>query len=432
MKKPQKPKSWRKIFEKNRKEIFKLLDNEEITAFITTSNQKYLHWDELRQRNIPQKINPELVWALMKMFRQQEYRNLKFNKFNLKYSLSNTTLQRLHLLDKSAGGHLESGSEMINLESMDRYIISSLMEEAIATSQLEGAVTTRKIAKEMLRKRKKPKTYSEHMIVNGYQTIQKITQMTDKKLTIDLILEFQRDITKDTLKNKEDEGRFRDNTEVVLADANTGTVYHTPPDFKKVQKLMENFCNFANDDSGEFIHPIIKGILLHFLIGYIHPFNDGNGRTARAIFYWYVLSRGYWLFEFMSISRILIRSRVNYNLSYIYTETDENDLTYFINHNLKAIEKALEDMKEYLTRKQKDQAEAMKIIESSKELNLRQADMLKRFMKNSSKLFSIREIGNTYDIVYQTARTDLMHLTKLNHIVRVPYKNKFLFRLKEK
>ena len=66
-------------------------------------------------------------------------------------------------------------------------------------------------------------------------------------------------------------------------------IYHQPPGHKELPKLMEKICDFANSEDDEFVHPIIKGIMLHFLIGYIHPFEDGIGRTARALFYWYVL-----------------------------------------------------------------------------------------------------------------------------------------------
>jgi len=431
MKKPQKPKPWREILEKAGKKAFELLEDPEVEAVITKYNQRYLHWDELRYRETPHKVDPELVWAMMKIMRQGQYRALKFGDMGFGYCLQEDILRRLHILDITAGGNLESGSKSINTKGMDRYIINSLMEEAIASSQLEGAATTRKLAKRMLRENKKPNNYSERMILNGYNTIQKITEIRGKELTIDLVLDLQRSITEGTLKNEADVGRFRDNNEVAVMDSDRDTVYHTPPDYKKIPKLMEEFCAFASDDSKEFIHPILKGIILHFLIGYIHPFNDGNGRTARAIFYWYVLTRDYWLFEFMPISRVILKSKTNYGMAYLYTETDDNDLTYFINYNLKAIEQALEDMKAYLTRKQKEQAEALKLIESEKDINLRQADILKRFMKDPDQRTSINEIVNVYDIVYETARADLLHLTELGYLEKIPYKNKFLFALKK-
>lgn len=430
MKIPEKPKPWREILEKAGKKAFELLENQEVESVITKYNQRYLHWDELRYRKLPHDVDPKFAWAIMKLMRQGQYRLLKFGGMTLRYSLQDEILQKLHTLDISAGSHLESGSNLVDLEGMDRYIINSLMEEAIASSQLEGAATTRKVAKKMLRENKKPSNYSEQMILNGYNTIRRITEIKDIKLTVDLLLEIQKSITEDTLKNKADEGRFRDNNDTVVVNGEKGVVYHVPPDYKEIEKLIEELCDFASDDSKEFIHPIIKGIILHYLIGYIHPFNDGNGRTARAIFYWYVLTRDYWLFEFMPISRIILKSKASYGRAYLHTETDDNDLTYFINYNLKTIERALHDMKNYITRKQKEQTEALKLIESSKDLNLRQADILKRFMKQSGRSVSISEIENTYDVAYQTARTDLLQLTELGYLEKIPYKNKFLFKLR--
>ena len=347
--------------------------------------------------------------------------------------LTDESQRRLHLLDKGAAGNLETGLGSMNTSGRERYIISSLMEEAIASSQLEGAATTRKIAKELLRKNKKPRNYSEKMIVNGFKTIQKIVKMKDKKMTPQLIIDLQREITKSTLKDENDSGRFRDNDEIVVGDSvEVEKIYHNPPTYKKIPRLIEEFCEFANDDNHAFIHPIIKGVFLHFLIGYIHPFNDGNGRTARTIFYWYVLSRGYWLFEYMAVSRIILRSKKKYGLAYLYTETDNNDLTYFINYNLGAIEESLHDMEEHIAKKQKEQAEAMNLIKNIRNINLRQAEILKEFIKEPEKGFDIGEIMISYNVAYDTARTDLLHLEKLGYIEKLIDQKKFVFRLIKK
>jgi Fic family protein len=285
----------------------------------------------------------------------------------------------------------------------------------------------------MLRLKKKPSNYSEQMIVNGYKTLQKILTIKEKTITPEIILELHKSITQDTLKDKKYEGMFRDNNEVVVGDPlELEKVYYIPPDFKQIPNLIKEFCSFANDDEHEFIHPIIKGIILHFLIGYIHPFEDGNGRTARTLFYWYVLSRGYWLFEFMAISRILVRSRVKYGLSYLYTETDDNDLTYFIEYNLASIEEALEDMNKYITRKQKEQSEALKLVKSIRDINLRQAEILKEFIKDYEKGFVVNEIMTTYGVAYDTARNDLLHLTQLGYLEKIKIQKKFVFRLSKK
>ncbi|OQX20640.1 MAG: hypothetical protein BWK75_04635 [Candidatus Altiarchaeales archaeon A3] len=134
----------------------------------------------------------------------------------------------------------------------------------------------------------------------------------------------------------------------------------------------------------------------------------------------------------MPISRILLRSKVKYALSYLYAETDENDLTYFLKYNLFAIYKALLETEKYIKRKQKEQAESLNLIKDTDNINLRQADILKKFMKNPDKLFVINEIMTTYNIAYETARTDLLHLTKFDYLEKKQAGKKFMFRLSVK
>ena len=142
----------------------------------------------------------------------------------------------------------------------------------------------------MLRENRAPRNRSERMIFNNYNAMNFIRRRKDEPLTPDLILEAHRIITKGTLEDEGYEGRLRDNDDIVVQDALTGDVYHTPMSFEDVSASIQSVCEYANDDS-EFEHPIIKGIILHFMMAYIHPFMDGNGRLARALFYWYALKR---------------------------------------------------------------------------------------------------------------------------------------------
>ncbi|WP_062400532.1 Fic family protein [Methanogenium cariaci] len=261
------------------------------------------------------------------------------------------------------------------------------MEESIASSILEGgAATTRNVAKEMLRKGRGPRNTSEQMVINNYRAMRFIREKKDfPPLTPpEFILALHRTVTENTLDDVF-VGRFRDNNEIVVADPVTGVVHHTPPEYTEVPPgLIDALCRFANaaddDDTGIFIHPPIVrgGIILHFLIGYIHPFEDGNGRTARSIFYWYVLSQGYWLFEYMPISRIILRSKKDYALAYLHSEYDEMDLTYFIQYQIQCIEEARKDLLAYIERKQSEQNATKAMIKTVRNISQRQADILRR------------------------------------------------------
>ena len=430
MKLPEKPINWKEIFEKESRQIFETLKKKDLLKQIFDFNKRYLYWSELKYR-VKEESDKKYIWTFMKLLRSEKYEFFSLNSIKLKYSLIIDFNRKLHYFDKSLAGNIEIQSKTLGLQKT--YMISSLMEEAIASSIIEGASTTRKAAKSMLREKRKPKTQSEKMIVNNYETMQYVISIKNQKLTPEVLLEIQKKVTKDTLEDPNDEGSFRDNNEIVVGHSSIPEIIaHIPPDYKKIHHLIKELCEFANKDSGKFIHPMIKGCMLHFLIGYIHPFNDGNGRTARSIFYWYMLSQGYWLFEYMSVSRRIVRSRKEYDLAYLYTEYDEMDLTYFIKYNIKCIDESLTELMNYIKIKQKEQEETKRIIHKNPDINLRQAMILEEFMKNPNKIFSIKEISETYQIVYQTARTDLLLLASKGFINKNLSGNAFVFSFNEK
>ncbi|MCK4670256.1 MAG: Fic family protein [Nanoarchaeota archaeon] len=427
---PEPPPDIKNIFEKEKEELFNYLRREDIQNFIKRINNQYLSWDEFKYRKSPRGTKNELLWALVKLIRNSDMKNLKISKiksFNFKYKLINKVQQKLHEFDLNLGGSLGTNS-IVPEEEREKFLISSIMEEAIASSQLEGAATTRKVAKEMLKTSRKPKNKSEKMILNNYLTIKKILELKDKKLTKDTILEIHKSMTRDALDNKEDEGKFRVTNDIHVIDNITGKIFYSPPDFKHIPQLIDGFCNFANKNGAEeFMHPIVKAIILHFLMGYIHPFADGNGRTARAIFYWYLLVHGYWLFEFMSISRTIIKSPSQYARAYLYTEGDENDLTYFINYQVRTIDLALKDLGEYIASQIKEKEKLYEFLRIEG-LNIRQIHILKKFSENPKKVMTIKEVENVFDVVYQTARNDLLKLEDLGFLIKKKLgKQKFLF-----
>jgi|APHig6443717817_1056837.scaffolds.fasta_scaffold51829_1 Fic family protein len=396
--------------------IFNLLKERKYSDLIKSYNDEYLYWTELKHKPKPDDLDIKDVWFLTKISRRLNSQVIKISElegFEFQYLLTPQIQQKLHEFDLNLGGRLES-DKIIPKEEKVRFLLSSIMEEAIASSQIEGAVTTRKVAKEMLRAERKPRSKSEQMIMNNYYTIKRISEIRNNRLTPSIIQEIHRLITNDTLDNKEDEGRFRSNNDINVVDGLTGEPVYFPPDFTKISRLIDDFCLFANENNTEyFIHPIIRASILHFLVGYIHPFVDGNGRTARAIFYWYLLSRDYWLIEYLSISRLIIKSKVQYANAFLYTELDEKDLTYFLKYQLRTIDLAFASLKDYINRKLKEKSQLYN-YRKIKGLNDRQIQLLKLFHDDGEKVLSIKEVQNRFGVVYQTARTDLLLLEKLN------------------
>ncbi|UOB18650.1 Fic family protein [Abyssalbus ytuae] len=413
-----------------REQLLELLENQEEISKLSELEKEYPYWEKFKHKAKGLTTDPKLLWKFVKLQQDRNVSRIKIcdtNSFNFKYNISGNTLERLHKFDLNFGGVLE-GSSIIPDKDKDRFLISSLMEEAIASSQLEGAITTREVAKAILRTKRKPKNPSERMILNNYITIKEIITLKGETLTPEIIKQIHSLITKNTLDKQEYEGEFRTSDNVKVVDDITGEVFYDPPKFEDIEKLMNSFCEFANSPQKDkdFIHPIIRGIILHFLIGYIHPFVDGNGRTARAIFYWYLIKQGYWLVEFLSISRIIIKSPGQYARASLYTEYDENDLTYFIDFNLKSMELALKSLKEYIHRKISEKKNLFKIIRSV-DVNERQAEIIKNLINEPESILSINEIQSKFGTSYQTARTDLMELESKGYLSSKMTGKKFIY-----
>lgn len=410
-------------------EVFgKIVGNSELLNRLTSWERSYPYWDKFKYLVKNESVPAEGLWSYIKFQRTIKSINISPSKtsgFQFFYNQTAEAQQFLHKFDMNLGGNLE-GTSIIPHEHKEKYLINSIMEEAIASSQLEGAVTTREVAKEMLRMQRRPKDHSEKMILNNYYTIKEIIKFKNEKLSPELILKIHELITKNTLQDQKHEGKFRATNDVKVTDIN-GTVFYDPPHFEKLEPLIIDFCEFANSkDESLFIHPIIRAIILHFLMGYIHPFIDGNGRTARAIFYWYMLHRGYWLTEYMTISRIIIKSPAQYARAYLHTEYDNNDLTYFINYHLRSMDLAFKNLKEYISRKQQQKIQSFQILKKHN-VNQRQALLLKELLNDPELILSIKEIQGKFQVTYQTARNDLIELVEKGYLEKAQQGKAFYF-----
>ena len=393
----------------------------------TDQKGRYLHWSQLKWR-VP-KGEAVNIWkavkfkrmSLMKPLRLKDENGLKFS-----YCTPHSMEAMLHQVVTLAGGNVgefdgSGDSERIQ----NRFLVSSLiMEEAITSAQLEGASTRREVAKRMLEEGREPLDEDERMIVNNYLLLKYAESIKDEDLSIDQILEFHRIATLGTTENNVCPGEFRQDNEIYVEDGD-GNIAHQPPDYSSIHDRLLLLCEFANaDHSGlegnSFIPPIVKAIILHFMIGYEHPFRDGNGRTARALFYWYMLKCEYQLFKYVSISKLLKEKPKEYGLSFMYTERDQNDLTYFIYFQLEIMLASFRELESYLNKKATSFQEIAEMLDKTKwgdALNFIQKDLLKKAVKNPGRVFTVKEVSASYSISYNTSRTYLNKLVDFRLIL---------------
>ncbi len=378
---------------------------------------RYLHWDEFRHRASASHIlSIEERWAAIRLSRSFQAQRIELTDPEGKpftFFLTQRAFEILHQIDLHCGGSMGTAEDgILRDQTRDRYYVSSLFEEALTSSQLEGAVVTRSEAREIIRQNRKPTSKHERMVVNNYLTMRLVADFKDEALTPDLILRIHRAITAGTMVYPEDEGRFRDlGDDVRVEDEESGDIMHTPRPAGQLEASIQKFCHFANERGmNGFLHPVLRSILLHFWIAYDHPFVDGNGRTARAIFYWSMLRHGFWLAEFFSISHEILKAPKKYYRAFLYTETDENDLNYFLLHQLEVIKGSIAALKEYIQRKQQELENVRSFLGPDMGFNHRQLALLKHALKHPFASYTVVGHQGSHGVAYQTAMTDLAEL----------------------
>lgn len=382
--------------------------------------QEYLHWDKLRHLNPPSDLTPREWWLLIKWTRSQAHRELPLTDptgERFTYDTPDLVARGLHFVDQRCAGEVAM-SEVVTTDADARqhYLVNSLMEEAIRSSQLEGATTSRQVAKELLRSGREPKDRSERMILNNYRALHFMRENIGEVLTPAAVLELQRILTEGTLDNPDAAGRLQrpDEERVGVYERETGELIYQPPPAEQLEERLQRLCGFANEGetAEHFMHPVIRAILLHLWLGYDHPFEDGNGRTARALFYWYMRTRGYWLVEYLSISQILQNAPAKYTKAYLLTETDERDATYFIAYQLEVLERAVEQLHVYLRRKVREVRDVEKLLRSSSDCNHRQLALLGDALRNPDATYGFKTHAASYGVTHETARSDLLPLVE--------------------
>lgn len=387
--------------------------------------ERYDAWRKLRHVAKQNGLPPEPTWRALKFIRLMNWRpfdGLIRHEGGQPFGLSEGShlLEPLHRIDRATGGGgpaaLSPESGVLGDEALRyRFRIRTLIDEAAESSIIEGAAKTHKDAVDLLRSGRSPGDKGERMIINNYLAMQQIKTCLSKDLTVSLLKDWQRTLTVDTLSDPSEAGRFRRADENVrVVDERDGSTIFVPPPADQLESRMKRLCAFANHahEGKDFLHPIVKACILHFMLGYEHPFVDGNGRTARALFYWFALKHGYGIFEYLTISEIIRKGYAQYPQAYLDTETDDGDLTYFVLYHLDVIERALDRFAEHLETEERRIESSRRFLLLFKDLNLRQRLLLEHALRHPETQYTVKSHMNSNGISINTARADLDDLVR--------------------
>lgn len=375
---------------------------------------RYLPFDELFYR-FPESMDITLAWGIIKSARRQQQQSLMFPRPPLasaSFMLTPLIQRTVSQADRYATTHaLQGMSDKVGERERLGYLLEGLIEdEAISSSQLEGAATTLHVAKKMLRRNREPRTADERMILGNYKLMQHAWQVRDQPLSLAMICEFHRIAVAGIDDDQYRPGAFRDTDDVVVVDQD-GDIVHQPPPAEGLEARLQSVCDWVNachDDAQrpEYLHPLVKAVVLHFTIGFEHPFRDGNGRVARALFYWFMFKNEYAAFRYIAISVLLKRAATRYGKSYLYSETDGLDLTYFIEYQCEVIGRAIALFQENFQRVTRDIEECNAWLDRSglnQRMSHRHQLVLQVARAGLANVFTITNVADRLGCSYNTA-----------------------------
>jgi len=116
------------------------------------------------------------------------------------------------------------------------------------------------------------------------------------------------------------------------------------------------------------------------------------------------------MYEYLPVSRRILRASAKYPRAFQLVETDDFDLTYFLHFQLQTVLSTLEEANDYLSRKRREHREFVYKVKRSTQFNYRQQAVLIRSLNKPRSTFTVRSHANAHRVTRQTARSDLLAL----------------------
>jgi len=316
----------------------------------------------------------------------------------------------------------------------------TLIEEGFYSSTIEGAHSTVKRAKTLASGKSEPKDKSEFMVLNNFRALLELEDCSDE-ITNNLIYKIHRITVENTLDEDYNIGSYRTEPNEIINSS--GKIIFSPiANIDKMNLMIESLLEFLQDD--EFSKPIeniFKAISFHFLFAFIHPFDDGNGRTVRILFTYLLKLYKYDMFYYISLSEIINRKQAkDYYQAFIDVERSDNnsqqdfDMTYFFYYMSDVMIEGLKLLKHRINTHLREDMIKKRVKDRQLDLTPRQFKIVKILSnKNNTFMITSHELSKRFDVSERTIQKDLKLLIdfSLIEVVKAPAdRRKNYFKLK--
>lgn len=308
-------------------------------------------------------------------------------------------------------------------------LASQLEEELIrrsifGTAAIEGNPLSEEAVKKILTEEEKKKATekAEKQIQNlkrAYRLIQE-TPSSDVPFLLqeDLIKKMHAIITDGSEDEKNTPGEYRNHL-VKVSNEEHGGIYTPPKILEDIKNLMKEYVSWIN--SPELINqdPVVRAALAHYYFALIHPFGDGNGRTARAMEAMMLKSAGF-RFVYNMLSNFYYKHIDDYFWAFSLSERNkENSITPFLEFFLKGLLASLEEirLRIFALIRKFTLKDYYVFLQKQKKITQRQYDLINLLLQ-LGKPFALKDLFDNEqlrliyrNVTERTARRDLKNLT---------------------
>lgn len=318
----------------------------------------------------------------------------------------------IEMLGKDLYEHINKNASFKN-----EFLLDAAIEEAITSAIYEGAHSTRAQAEKLIASGERPKNKDEWMLINNFTAMKWVKNNKQTALTKDIILQLHQIVTENTLEGDDVnfKGKFR-NDRVFVGP-------HEGIEHANIEKAVKEMIQLTTNNP-RYYHPLIKGILVHYFIGYIHPFFDGNGRTARALFYFNAIRNQLNYVELLSVSAYLRNHGQQYETSFVKVKDNDCDLTYFIDFCLDSILSALKEVSRKVSYLLK-----MTDLKERFGLSNTQVGLIQRMALHKFRSIDVEEYAKQILKSREFARQELKGLLELNLVSEIKISKKLVYKV---
>jgi len=252
-------------------------------------------------------------------------------------------------------------------------------------------------------------------VINYRNVVRLMDELSQKKGSYDLdsLLEIHK-ATVERIVPPDKAGKLR-TTQVVIKEENTGRVILEPPAPHEVPYMLEDFLNWLNTPESRDIHPILRAGIVHYVLVAIHPFVEGNGRSARAYANLLMLKENYDMKKFFALEEHFDRDLSRYYEAFFIVDKQaddisQRDLTPWLEYFTETVAVELTKIKEKIRKLSMDSRLKLKIGEQVA-LSARQVKLVEYLSEHGSA--KMKELGNVLEMVSEdTVLRDLKDLMK--------------------